>query len=165
MIKIKRLFCVIIIVLAFAVFLSCEKKEPKMQPDPGEIINQIKKQFQIGEISEELSEETANKMYSGEKNKPVDLSKIEKYNIYIDDNKAEEIGIFKLYDKTNANYIKDMAQTRILKLQENNDSDVTLKEIFNAAEARSYGNYVYYVSHPQKDKIFEIIENTLRGYR
>ena len=42
-------------------------------------------------------------------------------------------------------------------------SDIDMAKIFNDAEVRSYGNYVYYVSHPKKDKIFEIIENALRG--
>ena len=93
----------------------------------------------------------------------MDLSKIEKYSIIkAGENSAAEIGIFKLYDKTNAEYVKKMAQTRISKMQ-SSSSDEKLSGIFNDAEIRSYGNYVYYVSHSQKDKIFEIIENALRG--
>ncbi|MCL1858116.1 MAG: DUF4358 domain-containing protein [Oscillospiraceae bacterium] len=117
--------------------------------------------------SKELSDSKATELYSNDKNKAVDMSKIEKYSIIqAGENSADEIGIFKLYDKVNSEYVKEMAQTRILKMQDyaiKSSFDVNMSEIFNNAEIRSYGNYVYYVSHPQKDKIFEIIENSLRG--
>ena len=152
---------------------SCEKKEPKMQPAPFAIMQKIAEQFQeynrdadyeSNKKSKELLESKANEIYSDDKNKPVDLSKIEKYFIITaDENSASEIGIFKLYDKVNTEYVKEMAQTRILKMQGQNNSDVELSKILNDAEVRSYGNYIYYVSHAQKDKIFEIIENCLRG--
>jgi len=112
--------------------------------------------YESGNKTKELSDKTAAEMYSEGKNKPVDLSKIEKYSVMA---KSEtEIGIFKLYDKTNAEYVKKMTQTRISKMQKSNISDTK-----NNAETRSYGNYVYYVSHKEKDKIFEIIENALKG--
>jgi len=163
----KRTNIYIIIILSLLAFAySCEKKEPAVQPEPSEIMAKITEQFQVNkanydsrEKSKELSSAEAAELYSEEKNKPVDLSKIEKYSIIKSEENSEvEIGIFKLYDKVNAEYVKDMAQNRILKLQESANI-----KVYNDAEIRSYGNYVYYVSHPQKDRIFEIIEDTLRG--
>ena len=174
----RAILFIIILALLSAVY-SCEKKEPAAKPDPGEIMKKIAEDFpeynskdinyDSGEKSKELQESKATELYSDDKNKPVDLSKIEKYSIKLKSKltDADEIGIFKLYDKVNAEYVKDMAQTRISKIQENGssnpDTDTDISEILNNAEIRSYGNYVYYVSHPQKDKIFEIIENALRG--
>ena len=167
--------CFMIMLCLVPPVYSCEKREPAVKPNPSEIMNKIAEQFpeydktseknknlkvyESGQKTRELSEETANEIYSGDKNKPVDLSKIEKYSIIqTGENSDGEIGIFKLYDKVNTDYVKEMAQTRITKMRDENASDIT-----NNAEIRSYGNYVYYVSHPQKDKIFEIIEDTLRG--
>ena len=178
----KKKICLVCGVIIFSLLLpvySCAKKEPAANPNPNAIVRKISEQFpeydksadyDSGEKSKELSESKANELYSNDKTKPVDLSKIEKYFITLakpSENSANEIGIFKLYDKVNADYVKEMAQTRISKMQEycksQSDIDISIIEAFNNAEIRSYGNYVYYVSHPQKDKIFEIIENTLRG--
>ena len=161
-------FIIILSLLAFC--YSCEKKEPAAQPDPNEIMQKITEKFSESDVkydsaekSKKLSESDADDIYSGDKSNPVDLSKIEKYSIIkSDENSANEIGIFKLYDKTNSDYVKKMAQARISKMQ-GSDTSTAISDIFNDAEIRSYGNYVYYVSHPQKDKIFEIIEDTLRG--
>jgi hypothetical protein len=170
----KILFAVIVLtaVMIMAAVCSCEKKEPEAQPDPGKIMQSISEQFpefksenikyESGTETKKLSDAKAVELYSDDKNKPVDLSKIEKYCVAPEAGKDKdtdtEIGIFKLYDRTNSGYVKRMAQTRISKMQKNNAD-----EIKNNAEARSYGNYVYYVSHPQKDKIFEIIEDSLRA--
>ena len=133
------------------VFYSCEKKEPEKQPAPDEIMKKISEKFP------EISEPAVSEIYLKDKDK------IEKYSVIKEkENSAAEIGIFKLYDKINADYVKDKAQAEILKMQEKN-SDTDLLKILNDAEIRSYGNYVYYVSHAQKDKIFKIIENALRG--
>ena len=130
---------------------SCEKKEPAFQPVPYEITKKITESFS------EFSGYTESEIYSNDKDK------IEKYSVIKNkNNPAVEVGIFKLYDKVNADYIKNKAQTKILKMQ-NEKSDINLLKILNNAEVRSYGNYVYYVSHSKKDKIFEIIENALRG--
>jgi len=167
--------CLIIMFSLALCLYSCEKKEPAAQPNPSEIMKKIAEQFpeydkdldyDSGQKSKELSESKAVEIYSSDKNKPVDLSKIEKYSIIqAGEKSADEIGIFKLYDKVNTEYVKEMSQTRITKMQAHNNSksDIALSEISNNAEVRSYGNYVYYVSHPQKDKIFDIIEDTLRG--
>ena len=157
-----------------AVNYSCGKKEPAEQPDPNEIMQKITEQYlnssgidyyrsgkNANSVSEtkELSGEKATELYSRDKNKPVDLSKIEKYSISIIDADSDgEVGIFKLYDKAGANYVKEMTQTRIAKMQDKNPGG-----LFSGAEARSYGNYVYYVSHLKKDEIFELIENKLKG--
>ena len=154
-------FIILIIILSlFAFVYSCEKKEPAVQPEPDEIMKKITDAIKDlpGGKSIELSETNANELYASDKNKPADLSKIEKSSVIkATGSSAEEIGIFKLYDKNNTEYVKQMAQTRISKMQESNI------KTFNDAEIRSYGNYVYYASHPQKDKIFKIIEDTLRG--
>ena len=176
----------IIIIIFILCFYSCEKREPAAQPIPDEIVKKILEDFSessegalnfdcveyiSGQKEKELSEKIAKGIYADNKNenenkdenKSVDLSKIEKYSIrQSKKNPAVEIGIFKLYDKINADYVKDMAHNRIAKIQENNKDDINFLETANDAEARSYGNYVYYVSHPQKDKIFRIIENMLR---
>jgi len=181
---------IIIMISLLACIYSCEKKEPAVQPDPDEIMKKISGYFNedektrkesvtytSGEKSKKLSESDAAEIYSEDKNSPVDLSKIEKYSIIkANQDSPIEIGIFKLYDKTNAAYVKKMAQTRIAKMQksqtgniennkniENKEFEINVSEILNNAEVRSYGNYVYYVSHRQKDKIFEIIENSLKG--
>ena len=156
------------IILVLPVFIySCEKKEPAVQPNTEDIMVKVAKQFpeydnnnsrtvyKSNDKNKELSDKTAVELYSDDKNKPIDLSKIEQYSIIKADD--AEIGIFKLYDKTNSEYVKEMSRTRISKMQSASN------EITNDAETRSYGNYVYYVSHPQKDKIFEIIENSLKG--
>ena len=151
------LCCIIILSLSFQVS-SCVKNEPEIKLSPDEIMKKITDEFPGYNYNEEL--------YSDDKTKPVDLSKIEKYSvIQAKENTADEIGIFKLYDKTNTEYIKEIARTRILKLQTDSISgeNTELTEIFNNAEVRSYGEYVYYVSHPKKDRIFEIIEDSLRG--
>ena len=169
------LFIIILALLSFV--YSCEKKEPAVKLNPDEIMQKIAAEFseydktadyESGKKSKELSEKKATELYSNDKNKPIDMSKIEKYSIIrFSENSADEIAIFKLYDKINSEYVKEMAQTRILKMQDygNSVSDVniSMSEIFNNAEIRSYGEYVYYVSHAQKDKIFEIIESSLRG--
>ena len=170
------LFFIIILALLSSVY-SCEKKEPAVKLTPDEIMQKIAVEFpeynkdadyDSSKKSSELSEKKATELYSDDKNKPVDMSKIEKYSItQFTEDSAGEIAIFKLYDKINAEYVKEMAQTRILKMQDygNSISDVniSMSEVFNNAEIRSYGEYVYYVSHPQKDRIFEIIESSLRG--
>jgi len=156
---------------------SCEKKEPAAQPVPDEIMRKILADFSqpdgdainsdcVEYISEqkgkELTDGIINVMYSKD-DKPVDMSKIEKYAIrQSKEIPAVEIGIFKLYDKVTADYVKDMANNRIAKMRGENKNNGVCLETANNAEARSYGNYVYYVSHPQKDKIFRIIENMLR---
>ena len=168
------ILCFIIMLALLSFVYSCEKKEPEVKPAPSEIMKKIFDEFPEYKDadydnnikSKELSESKATEIYSDDKNKPVDLSKIEKYSIMqAGENSADEIAIFKLYDKVNTDYVKRMAQTRITKMQDcaNLNSDTNLSVIFNNAEIRSYGNYVYYVSHPQKDKIFEIIEKSLRG--
>ena len=160
-------FIVIFILSILTMIYSCEKKEPAKQPTPDEIMQKISEYFPDEIKLTKLYESDITELYSKNKSNPPDLSKIEKYSlIAASSNSAVEIGIFKLYDKINANYVKQMAQTRISKLQSDsfyNNKNINLKKILNNAEIRSYGNYVYYVSHSKKDKIFEIIENTLRG--
>ena len=168
--KTKILFLTVFYVLIFAaVLFSCEKKEPRVSPDTDKIVREISEQFpeyqnansktiyKSSDKNQELSDRSAIDLFS-EKNKPVDLSKLEQYSVYVSDENDFEIGIFKLYDKTNAEYVKNMARTRISKIQSQTDNATS-----NNAETRSYGNYVYYVSHPEKDKIFEIIEDSLKG--
>ena len=161
---------ILFILTALAIMItmcSCEKREPEVQPDPGEIMREIAVQYpeckntvyESGNIIKELTYAKAARIYSGGKNKPADMSKIEKYSVAADPD--TEVGIFKLYDRGSADYVKRMAQTRISKMR---TGGINLAAIIaNNAEARSYGNYVYYVSHPEKDKIFEIIEDMLRG--
>ena len=170
------LLSIIISVLLSFVY-SCEKKEPAVKLEPGEIMRKIADvfpeynkdaDFDSSIKSKELSEKKATELYSDAQNKPVDMSKIEKYSItQFTEDSADEIAIFKLYDKINAEYVKEMAQARILKMQDYGNSvadiNISMSGIFNNAEIRVYGEYVYYVSHPRKDKIFEIIENSLRG--
>ena len=152
--NLSNIICIIVIISLSVFIHSCEKREPASQPEPNEIMKKI-----TGTIPEKISEKEITDLYSDDKNNPVDLSKIEKYSVTkAVQNSSVEIGIFKLYDETNAEYVKKMAQTRISKMQNTNTSKIS-----NDAEIRSYGNYVYYVSHPQKDKIFKIIEDTLRG--
>ena len=150
--KISGILYLIIMLSVLTAVYSCEKKEPAVKPNPDEIMGKISISFP--EISEPVFE-----LYTDEKNDPIDFSKIEKYLILKSkENPVAEVGIFKLYDKINADYVKKIAQARILKMQ-----GIYFSHISNDAEIRSYGNYVYYVSHSQKDKIFEIIENALRG--
>lgn len=166
---------------------SCEKREPEAQPIPNDImkriLDDISKSSEVYEASEsekdainadcieyisgqkdkELSEKSLNILYSDEKQTDIDISKIEKYSVRQSiDNPSAEIGIFKLYDEVNAQYIKEMAINRIKKMREDYKDNIDFFETVNNAEARSYGNYVYYVSHSEKDKIFRIIENMLR---
>jgi len=155
----------ILFILLFLLFIySCEKKEPAVRPDPDEIMRKIAGQFPEFTETKKLPEAIVADMYSAGQNKPVDLSKIEKYIVF-DLTRDGEIAIFKLYDKVNTEYVKEMAQARISKLQEYGGfiSDTGLSKILNGAEIRSYGNYVYYIAHSEKDKIFEIIEKSLRG--
>jgi len=166
--KISNIIYIIIILSLLTFIYSCEKKEPAAQPVPDEIMNKIAEYFPEDIKIKNIPESELSELYAENKNNPVDLSKIEKYSVIkADENSAVEIGIFKLYDKTNSEYVKNMAQTRIAKMRESYKNkakfEIDLSKILNNAEIRSYGNYVYYVSHRQKDKIFEIIENALRG--
>jgi len=159
--NLSSIICIIVTVSLSVFIYSCEKREPASQPDPSEVMKKI-----TGNIPKKLSEKEVVDLYSDDKDNPVDLSKIEKYSIIkSNENSTVEIGIFKLYDDTNVNYVKNMAQTRISKIQgsETASKKTNRLKILNDAEIRSYGNYVYYVSHPQKDKIFKIIEDSLRG--
>ena len=170
MVKIKKIVILIItaILAISALCCSCEKREPAAQPDPAALMAKLAAHFpecgddnikyESGNKTRELSYTKAAEVYSENKNSPADMSKIEKYCVVSNKNKDAEIGIFKLYDKANANYVKKMANTRISKMRAENISETN-----NNAEARSYGNYVYYVSHSEKDKIFEMIEDMLRG--
>ena len=182
----------IIFIIFMSCVCSCEKREPEAQPLPNDMMKKILDDLAesydsdsinsdcVEYISEQkdknLSEKDLNDIYSdGENQTPVDMSKIEKYSIRQSkskENPPAEIGIFKLYDEVNAQYVKDMANNRIKKIidadKSNNNNNLNLNininslETANNAEARSYGNYVYYVSHPEKDRIFRIIENMLR---
>ena len=157
------IYAIILIALFFtASVCSCGKKEPPAQPEPGAIMKKISERLQAQFPAGAPVYENASidpEIYSNDKNKPADLSKIEKYSIIkAGGNPDIEIAVFKLYDKVNAEYVKEMARTRILNIQAD-----CVSEISNGSEVRSYGNYVYYVSHPQKDKVFEIIEDMLRG--
>ncbi|MCL2096018.1 MAG: DUF4358 domain-containing protein [Oscillospiraceae bacterium] len=159
--KIKaKLLSVIIFILLFSLFIylySCEKKEPENQPDPKDIARKIIDDISIGDI--DIVTEIDPELYTENKNEPIDVSKIEKYALLKSEDLRTEISIFKLYDKTNSEYIKKICRTRIeniRKIREPNSEN-------NNAEVRSYGNYVYYVSHSQKDKVFEVIENMLKN--
>jgi hypothetical protein len=157
--KVSNIIYIIIIISLLTFIYSCEKKEPAVKPDPDKIMKKIFEYFPEDIKINKIPESELSEIYSEDKDTPVDLSKIEKYSIIkADENSAVEIGIFKLYDKVNADYVKKMAQTRITKMQ-----SIKTSPVINNAEVRSYGNYVYYVSHGQKDKIFEIIENCLKG--
>ncbi|MCL2771848.1 MAG: DUF4358 domain-containing protein [Oscillospiraceae bacterium] len=189
---INFLINITVIIIFISCLYSCEKKEPAVEANPDDIMKKILADFSDSEHdavkssdcivyksgikAKELSEKTAKELYS-ESNKKnddsvIDLSKIEKYSVrQSKENPAVEIGIFKLYDRVNADYIKDFMSKRISKKQEmqkenvknmNSRNNINFLETANNAEVRSYGNYVYYVSHPQKDRIFKIIENSLR---
>lgn len=189
--KIIFLLIINIFIIIFTVSVySCEKREPEGQPVPHSVMKKVLGHFDrkddinsecviyiSGQKDKELSEKKAQEIYSKlpEKNEKngksqgdlIDLSKIEKYSIrQSKKNPAVEIGIFKLYDKINANYVREMSSNRIIKLQENIQNIQSVQndaiKTANNAEVRIYGNYVYYVSHAYKDEIFQIIENALR---
>ena len=173
----KHLIYIIIVIIISPVLIfacSCGKKEPEAQPAPSDIIKKINEKFPGNTETTQLTQSEMNELYSenskkaknsgGKKAKDIDLSKIEKYSIAASKINATEIAVFKLYDKTNAEYVKQMAAARILSLQKSGISQPPeISRVFNDAEVRSYGNYVYYAAHPQKDKIFEIIEDMLKG--
>lgn len=165
---------------------SCAKKEPENSPLPEKIMADVIKDLELGEDftgivynseseteAQTLSEEKAKELYSekenAKNNQPIDISKIEKYIITLGtDTSPNEIGIFRLYrDSASTEYVKNMAKNRILSIQHKFEGSVSGVNsdiaVANSGEARSYGNYVYYVIHPEKDKIFEKIEDIFKG--
>ena len=165
------------IMLTLTLFCSCEKREPAAQPVPNDVMTKILQDLSADDYTEyieyteyisgrkdkELSDKIVQIIYSDDEKNSVDMSKIAEYSIrQSKENPSVEIGIFKLYDKVNAEYVKNMSNNRIAKLREDNQNDIYFLETANNAEVRSYGNYVYYVSHSEKDRIFRIIENMLR---
>jgi len=151
---IKKIIIFIIIIIVASLF-SCAKREPARSPASDDLINKIGEQFNL---NIRIEEKEAEKLFD-EKN-DMDFSKIE--NFAVRQSECGEVGIFKLYTAVNADYIKEAAQDRILKLQADARNLESLS-VANNAEVRSYGNYVYYVAHDYKDKIFKLIENELRG--
>jgi len=146
---------IIVAVIIAMILCSCAKREPAQSPASEDLINKISEQFK--DLNTSLDEKKAQELLD-EKN-DIDFSKIENFSIK-QSKKHGEVGVFKLYTAVNANYIKDVAQKRILKLQAD-ARDLKDLSIANNAEVRSYGNYVYYVSHDEKDNIFRIIESEL----
>jgi hypothetical protein len=135
---------------------SCAKKEPAQSPDSDILVGKISAQFSDFNIN--IESEKAKDLFGGDNN--TDFSKVENFSVR--QSEYGETGVFKLYSEVSVDYIKDTAQKRILNLQENSgnlDDLVTA----NDGEVRSYGNYVYYVSHSEKDRIFKIIEDELKG--
>ena len=154
----KRKFAIIAlcaIVIMMIGLYSCAKREPERTPNSDALTNKIASQF--NELSIVVEEDKARELFD-EKN-DVDFSKIENFSIR--QAKDSEVGVFKLYTHANVDYVKDVVQKRVLKLQENAKNNFNVLRIANNAEVRSYGNYVYYVSHAEKDRIFKIIEEAL----
>ena len=178
---------IIIYILIFncLYYFSCEKKEPLVTPVPDEIMQKVIADLELdkdfsGEIyksgseNQKLSEEKAKELFSGEeKDKQIiDLEKIEKYSIRLgSDSSANEIGIFRTYNKSSSvKYIEDIVKNRLLAVQhkfkdyisEDPDSQSPITTA-NSGEVRTYGQYIYYIIHPDKDKIFEKIEDIFRS--
>ena len=154
----KRKFAIIalfVIVSATMVLYSCAKREPERTPNSDVLTNKIASQF--NELSIVVEEDKARELF--DEKKDVDFSKIENFSIR--QSKDGEVGVFKLYSKANVDYVKDIVQKRVLKLQEDAKDELNVLHIANNAEVRSYGNYVYYVSHAEKDRIFKIVEDEL----
>ena len=152
----KKIVIIALFVIVSAVTgYSCAKREPECTPNSDALTNKIASQF--NEFSMVVEEDKARELFD-EKN-DVDFSKIENFSIRQSDD--SEVGVFKLYSKANIDYVKDMAQKRVSKLQENAKDKLNVLRVANNAEVRSYGNYVYYVSHAEKDRIFKIIEEAL----
>jgi hypothetical protein len=135
---------------------SCSKKEPAQSPDSDALTNKISGQF--SDFNKTVEEKKAKELFDA--GNDVDFSKVE--NFSVKQSEHGEAGIFKLYSETNVEYVKQVAGKRISDLQEQADSLENLSTA-NNAEVRSYGNYVYYVSHSEKDRIFKIIEDELKG--
>jgi len=147
---------IVVAVMLVIVLCSCAKREPAKSPASEELANKISEQFK--DLNINIEEKKAEELFDDKNN--MDFSKIE--NFAVRQSKHGEIGVFRLYTDVNADYIKEAAHKRILKLQAEACGLENLN-IANNAEVRSYGNYVYYVSHNEKDKIFKIIEDELKG--
>ena len=152
----KKIIICINIIIMIGLIYSCAKKEPANSPPSDVLTGKITEQF--GDLNRDVNDEKAKELFDGEND--VDFSKIE--NFSVKQSEYGEAGVFKLYSEANVGYIKDIAAERILNLQKDSGNSENLS-IANNAEVRSYGNYVYYVSHAEKDKIFKIIEDELKG--
>jgi hypothetical protein len=180
----KIIYVIIFTCLSLLYFCSCEKKEPPVSPIPDELLQRVISELNLendfagvdyksDSEAQKLSESKAKELYMGEdKNKQaVDLSRIEKYSIKLgSDISANETGIFRVYDKSSSvEYVEDIVKNRLLSVQqkfkdfmgEDDDAHRQLNTA-NSGEVRTYGEYIYYVIHPDKDKIFEKIENIFR---
>ena len=151
----KRFIIFVSIIFIMVLPFSCAKKEPAQNPDSDILANKISEKF--NDLSVSLDEGKAKELF--DENNDADFSKIE--NFSVKQSEYGETGIFKLYSDVNADYVKAMAAKRILKLQAE-AGGLDNQAAANNAEVRSYGNYVYYVSHGEKDKIFKIIEDELQ---
>ena len=152
----KKILIFIYIIIMIVFNYSCQKKEPAQSPESNILTGKISAQFT--DFNVDVGDEKVKELFGGEND--IDFSKVE--NFSVKQSEQGETGVFKLYSDAGVDYIKDIAQKRILNLQENSSSLENLATA-NDGEARSYGNYVYYVSHSEKDKIFKIIEDELKG--
>ena len=152
----KKILLFIYIIIMIVFNYSCQKKEPTQSPDSDILTGKISAQFNDFNINIESGK--VKELFGGESE--TDFSKVE--NFSVKQSEYGEAGVFKLYTQVSVDYIKDIAQKRILNLQENAGNLENLVTA-NDAEVRSYGNYVYYVSHSEKDRIFKIIEDELKG--
>lgn len=151
----RKIIIFINIIAALLFIYSCAKKEPAQTPASHVLTDKISRRY--GDLNIKVGNEQAKDLF-GVKN-DIDWTKVE--NLSVRQSEQGEVGIFKLYSQANAGYIKQMAGERILNLQEHADNLYELR-LINDGEARSYGNYVYYVIHTEKDGIFKIIEDSLR---
>ena len=152
--KIKISIIILSVLILLLIVYSCAKREPAQSPASDTLMEKINDQFSELNINVERDAIGAENTTDWTKVEDFSIKKY-KYGEY------SEVGIFKLYSGVNAEYIKEILQKRILSLQENAESLDAL-HIANNGEARSYGNYVYYVLHAEKDRIFKIIEDALR---
>ena len=153
----------IIFVIIAGLLFSCAKKEPARSPASDILADKISGKFLDLDIKPENAD--AKRLFGDD----FDFTKIENFAVRQSiTGEAGEIGIFKLYSDSSVDYVKERAAERVLKLQADagelaGASGLSGLKTANNAEVRSYGNYIYYVSHGQKDRIFKLIEDELKG--
>ena len=152
------LIVIMMIVTIGLLCISCEKKELAQSPPSSILAEKISAQFT--ELNINADNDAVKRIFGDKDKNNMDFSKIENFSVRQSQN--SEIGIFKLYSQENAGYIKELAQKRVLNLQ-TNAYNLQKLYIANNGEVRSYGRYVYYAVHPEKDGIFKIIEDELKG--
>ena len=163
-----RKTAILIVFLMFAAAaVSCSERTVDIEPS--KVMEAIAKSAGLGEAGyesgeRELNADDAMLIYASGMAAP-DMTPVRSYAIRPGTmESAAEAGIFRLHNKSDAEQVLEMCRRRIQSRQTYFAKyGAEQAKMANNGEARSYGEYVYYVIAADKDAVFKAIEDMLRG--